>query len=127
MDKVTITRAERCTTHHFGCDCWQYKFQNMEMSLASLQRKCDDLKAENEKMKSELDTLRKHRAYASEFLDATEKLEIAREALGWYANEENWTEKVDDGDLDGMNVRHEDPPMWSDNGKRARDGLERIK
>lgn len=85
-----------------------------------------------------LKLLRDHRHYASEFLSCSEKLndtscdlhdaqkKIARyqEALWWYADESNWIEKCDSGDLDGMNVRHEDPSVYKDNGQRAREALE---
>jgi hypothetical protein len=30
---VSKKRAERCVTHHYGCDCREYRFAQMEMAL----------------------------------------------------------------------------------------------
>ncbi len=31
--KVSKKRAERCVTHHYGCDCREYKLTQMELAL----------------------------------------------------------------------------------------------
>lgn len=30
---ISKRKAERCTTHHFACDCREYKMQEMEQAL----------------------------------------------------------------------------------------------
>ena len=30
---VSKKRAERCVTHHYGCDCREYRFAQMELAL----------------------------------------------------------------------------------------------
>lgn len=63
-------------------------------------------------------------------LDAIERLEdrieILKDALAFYADSDNWTQDCTGGDLDGMGVIGIDPPIWNDNGKRARDALTKV-
>lgn len=30
---VSKARAERCVTHHFGCDCREYRYERMQSAL----------------------------------------------------------------------------------------------
>ena len=33
MKEITKKRAEKCVTHHYACDCREYRYQEMERAL----------------------------------------------------------------------------------------------
>jgi hypothetical protein len=41
---VSKQRAERCVTHHYGCDCREYRLTQMELALKIIRTwaSCDD-------------------------------------------------------------------------------------
>lgn len=36
MSSFTEQRASKCTTHHYACDCREYRFQEMERALRDI-------------------------------------------------------------------------------------------
>jgi hypothetical protein len=106
--------------------------ETVESSLSEAWKQLETGRRENEKLRSEIDILRKSRNHASSLLDATDKLAIATEALRFYADKKHIVEtdfcsvgNLEERCKNGFTIESE--YFLHEDGKRARDALERLK